>query len=129
MMYLFSQIKLTVGGLDMEIISNPGQVTPMLAYLTQPDDYNSNAGLKSCWCKDTTNHASSQKFNQSAAIAVGDRLTPIENPNYNQGFAARRSLLMSANPRGSFTFVIPLDHMFGFAGYDKIIYNLKHSLT
>ena len=45
MMYLFSQIKLTVGGLDMEIISNPGQVTSMLAYLTQPDDYNSNAGL------------------------------------------------------------------------------------
>src|SRR5437870_9944661 len=71
MMYLFSQIKLTVGGLDMEIISNPGQVTPMLAYLTQPDDYNSNAGLKSCWCKDTTNHARTIKFNQSAAIAAG----------------------------------------------------------
>ena len=36
---------------------------------------------------------------------------------------------MSANPRGSFEFVIPLDHMFGFAGYDKLIYNVKHSLT
>lgn len=129
MMYLFSEIKLTVGGIEMERISNPGQVTSMLAYLTQPDDYNSNAGLKSCWCKDTSNHASSNKFNQSAAIAVGDRLTPVENPNYNQGFAARRGLLMSANPRGSFSFIIPFDHMFGFAGYDKLIYNVKHSLT
>ena len=133
MMYLFSQIKLTVGGLDMGIISNPGQVTSMLAYLTQPDDYNSNAGLKSCWCKDTTNHASSIKFRESAALAAGaiaaGALTPVENPNYNQGFAARRGLLMSANPRGSFSFIIPFDHMFGFAGYDKIIYNVKHSLT
>src|SRR5207245_6591595 len=47
MMYLFSEIKLTVGGLDMEIISNPGQVTSVLSYLTQPDDYNYNAVLKS----------------------------------------------------------------------------------
>src|SRR5207245_114543 len=109
------------------------QVTSMLAYLTQPDDYNSNAGLKSCWCKDTTNHASSIKFRESAALVAGaiaaGALTPVENPNYNQGFAARRGLLMSANPRGSFSFIIPFDHMFGFAGYDKIIYNVKHSLT
>ena len=72
MMYLFSQIKLTVGGKIMEQISNPGQVTSMLAYLTQPDDYNSNAGLKSCWSKDTTNHADSNEFVASvAAPAAG----------------------------------------------------------
>ena len=128
MMYLFSQIKLTVGGKIMEQISNPGQVTSMLAYLTQPDDYNSNAGLKSCWSKDTTNHGDSNQFVASVAAPAAGYI-PTKNPNYNQGFAARRGLLMSANPRGSFEFVIPLDHMFGFAGYDKLIYNVKHSLT
>ena len=71
MMYLFSEIKYTIGGKIMEQISNPGQISTMLAYLTQPDDYNSNAGLKSCWSKDTTNNANSNKFIQSPAHAAG----------------------------------------------------------
>ena len=65
MMYLFSQIKYTMGGKTMEQISDPGQITSILAYLTLPDDYNSNAGLMSCWSKDTTNHANSKKFTES----------------------------------------------------------------
>src|SRR5207244_5156378 len=64
-----------------------------------------------------------------AGAIAARALTPVENPNYNQGFAARRGLLMSANPRGSFSFIIPFDHMIEFAGYDKVIYNVKHSLT
>jgi hypothetical protein len=128
MMYLFNQIKYTIGGKIMEQIANPGQITSMFAYLTQPDDYNSSAGLKSCWCKDTTNNADSKEFVASVAAPAAGYI-PAKNPNYNQGFAARRSLLMSATPRGSFTFVIPFDHMFGFAGYNKVIYNIKHSLS
>ena len=133
MMYLFSKIKYTISGKTMEEISDPGQITSMLAYLTLPDDYNSNAGLMSCWSKDTTNHANSSKYTQSpivpnTGVAAGV-LTPAENPEYNQGFAARKSLLMSADPRGSFTFVIPFSHMFGFSDYNKVIWNVKHSLT
>src|ERR1044072_9292164 len=128
MMYLFSQIKYIIGGKTMEQISDPGQITSMVAYLTLPDDYNSNAGLMSCWSKDTPNHANSQKFTACVAAPVAG-YTPAENVEYNQGFAARRSLLMSADPRGSFTFVIPFSHMFGFSEYDKVIWNVKHSLT
>ena len=36
---------------------------------------------------------------------------------------------MSANPRGSFSFVMPFEHIFGFAEYDKVIYGVKHTLT
>ena len=128
MMYLFSNIKYTVGGKIMEQISDPGQITSMLAYLSQPDDYNSSAGLMSCWSKDTTVHANSKKFTAAGQAPVAGYI-PTENAEYNQGFAARRSLLMSSDPRGSFTFVIPFSHMFGFSDYNKVIWNVKHSLT
>ena len=133
MMYLFSEVSYTVGGTIMERITNPGQVTSMLGYLSQPDDYNTSSALKSCWSKDTTIHANSSKYVQSPAIAAGaiaaGAVTPTENENYNQGFATRRGLLMSAEPRGSFSFIIPFNHMFGFGDYNKVIYNVKHSLT
>jgi len=127
MMYLFSEIRYSVGGQIMERISNPGQITTMLGYLSQPDDYNTSAGLKSCWNKDTTNNANSEEYIASvAAPAAG--YTPRKNPEYNQGFAVRKGLMMSANPRGSFSFIIPFDHMFGFGDYNKVLYNIKHSL-
>ena len=128
MMYLFSEISYSVGDQVVERIYNPGQITSMLAYLSQPDDYSTSAGLKSCWCKDTTDHANSNEFAVSAA-APGAGYIPSRNPEYNQGFAARKSLLMSATPRGSFSFVIPFDHIFGFSDYNKIIYNVKHLLS
>ena len=128
MMYLFSEVSYRVGGTEMERITNPGQATSMLGYLSQPDDYNTSSALKSCWSKDTTVHANSNEFSPSvAAPAAG--YTPSKNPQYNQGFATRRGLLMSADPRGSFSFIIPFDHMFGFADYNKVIHNVKHSLT
>src|SRR5207248_1784364 len=73
MMYLFSEVSYRVGGTEMERITNPGQATSMLGYLSQPDDYNTSSALKSCWCK-------------------------IQNPQYTQGFPTRRGLLMIANP-------------------------------
>ena len=54
---------------------------------------------------------------------------PVENPNYNQGFAIRKGYIFSSNPLGSFEFYIPLSHIFGFAEYIKVIYRMKHSLT
>ena len=128
MMYLFNTIKYSLGGTDIETITRPGQATSIMEYLRQPDDYSTSAALSSCWSKDTTNFADSNKYSPSPAVA--GVLTPVENPNYNQGFAARRGLLFSSNPLGNFEFKIPLDRIFGFAeSYEKIIYSMKHTLT
>ena len=127
MMYLFSEIKYEIGGKVMERISNPGQTTSMLAYLSQPDDYSTSSGLKSCWSKDTTNNANSIEFLASVAVPAAGYI-PAKNPEYNQGFAARKGLLMNADPRGSFSFVIPFDHIFGFGEYDKVMFAQTHAI-
>jgi hypothetical protein len=128
MMYLFSEIKYEIGGKIMERITDPGQTTSMIGYLTQPDDYSTSSGLKSCWSKDTTNNANSIEFAESVAAPAAGYI-PAKNPNYNQGFASRKGLLMSSNPRGNFSFVIPFDHIFGFGEYTKVMYGQKHSLS
>lgn len=135
MMYLFSDIKYTLGGTVLESIHNPGQTTTMLGYLRFPDDYNTNAGLHRCWAKDTSDNASSKKYNDSPQViadqgaAAGD-LTTVDNANYNQGFAVRKGFLMSSTPRGHFEFKIPLEHIFGFNScYKKISWGIKHSLA
>src|SRR5258708_848072 len=134
MMYLFSLVKYELGSTTIESINYPGQITSMLGYLTYPDDFSTSAGLKCCWSKDTTNNADSKKYVASplsaagAAIAAGF-FTPSENPNYNQGFAVRKAHLFNSDPLGCFTFHIPLDHIFGFGEYKKLIYGQKHTLT
>src|SRR6478609_2044349 len=96
MMFLFSDIRYSIGNMNAESINNPGQVTTILSYLSQPDDFNTSSGLNMCWCKDTTNNADSIKYVRSAAVPAGGiaagLLTPSENPNYNQGFAVRKGL-------------------------------------
>ena len=49
----------------------------------------------------------------------------------NNGFAARHAYLnQSPTVTGSFSFRIPMKHIFRFCeDYDKIVYGLKHSLT
>lgn len=128
MMYLFSNIKYSINGTIMETITKPGFTSSILGYLSKPDDYSTSAGLKSCWSKDTTTHADSNRFVASAAAPAAGYI-PQENGNYNQGFAARRGLLMSANPIGSFTFIIPFSHIFSFGEYNKAIFGVKHSLS
>ena len=54
---------------------------------------------------------------------------PARNLEYNAGLAAGKGLLFSSNPRGHFSFNIPLSHIFGFAEYEKVIYGQKHTLT
>ena len=128
MMYLFTGIKYELGATTIETISWPGQVTSMLGYLSYPDDFSTSSGLSSCWSKDTSDNANSVKYVASvAAPAAG--YTPAENPNYNQGFAARKGYLFSSDPLGCFEFHVPLTHIFGFAEYKKVIYGLKHTLT
>ena len=127
-MYLFSEIRYDLGSVTLEKISSPGQTTTLLTLLSQPDDFSTSAGLQYMWAKDTTENANSSEFEASvAAPAAGYR--PAKNPLYNQGFATRRGLLISSDPRGSFSVIVPLSHIFGFAEYKKIIYGEKHTLT
>jgi len=128
MMYLFTEIKYDLGSTNIEKLSCPGQVTSMLGYLSQPDDFSESSGLKYCWSRDTTDNASNSEFATStAAPAVG--YTPSRSGTYNKGFASRKALLVNSAPRGSFSFIIPFNHIFGFAEYKKLVYGEKHTLT
>ena len=57
-------------------------------------------------------------------------MTALADDN-NTGFSIRRFyIIINSNPKGSFSFKIPLKHIFGFCeDYDKVVYGLKHNLT
>ena len=109
MMYLFERIRYDLSGQENENIMNVGQATTMLGLLKYPDDFSKSKGLNQLWYKDTTD---------AAAEA-------------NTGWNIRRQyIVVNSNPRGSFSFKIPLKHIFGFCeDYDKVVYGLKHNLT
>jgi len=49
----------------------------------------------------------------------------------NIGFAARqRHLIQKPDPKGTFSFRVPLENIFGFSDdYEKVVYGFKHQLT
>ena len=110
MMHLFTNIKYQLSGQEIESLYNPGQGTTMIGLLKYPDDFAKSQGLNQLWYKDTDTTAS---------------LTD------NTGFAVRHAyLIKSPNPKGTFSFRIPLKHIFGFCeDYSKIVYGLKQTLT
>ena len=56
--------------------------------------------------------------------------TTANADNNNIGFKKRRIRILINEQAGSFSFKIPLKHIFGFCeDYDKIVYRLKHTLT
>ena len=114
-MHLFKRIRYDLSGQEMENIMNVGQATTMLGLLKYPDDFSKSKGLNQLWYKDTT----------SAAV-----LDPAID-NFNHGFKLRHDYIITVSrPRGSFSFKIPLKHIFGFCeDYDKVVYGLKHNLT
>ena len=128
MMYLFTEGKYDLDSTNIEKLSSPGQIISILGYLSQPDDFSTSAGLKYCWNKDTNTHACSAEFAESANVPAA-HYTTTKYAEYNADFAARKGLLFSSNPRGHFSFIIPLSHIFGFAEYSKVIYGQKHTLT
>ena len=89
-----------------------GQATTMLGLLKYPDDFSKSKGLNQLWYKDTSATAT------------------IDNED-NIGFKIRQAyIIRNPNTKGSFSFKIPLKHIFGFCGdYDKVVYGLKHNLT
>ena len=109
-MHLFSNIKYQLSGQEIESIYNPGQASTMLGLLKYPDDFSKSVGLNQLWYKDTEATAS------------------IDN---NRGFRVRHSYLIeSPVPKGTFSFRIPLKHIFGCCeDYDKIVYGMKQTIT
>ena len=110
MMYRFKRIRYDLSGQEIEAIIHPGQATTMLGLLKYPDDFSKSKGLNQLWYKDTTDAAA------------------LDN---NTGFEIRQAyIIKSSDPKGSFSFKIPLKHIFGFCeDYDKVVYGLKHNLT
>ena len=109
MMHLFKRIQYDLSGQVIESLQNPGQATTMLGLLKYPDDFSKSRGLNQLWYKDTT----------------------IRADNNNNGFSVRRNYIFTnVDPVGTFSFRIPLKHIFGFCeDYDKVVYGLKHNLT
>ena len=118
-MHLFKRIRYELSGQEIENIMNVGQATTMLGLLKYPDDFSKSKGLNQLWYKDTKNST----FMDEA------------NANFNAGFKIRHDYIFGkadgdVNPIGSFSFRIPLKHIFGFCeDYDKVVYGLKHTLT
>src|SRR6218665_3123932 len=110
LMHLFSQISYYLANQDIETIFHPGQATTMLGLLKYPDDFAKAHGLNQLWTKDTT---------ATASIAQ------------NTGFAVRQAyLIRKPTAKGTFSFVVPLKHIFGFCeDYDKVVYGMKHTLS
>ena len=108
-MHLFKRIRYELSGQEIETLVNPGQATTMLGLLKYPDDFSKSKGLNQLWHKD---------------------ITTLANDD-NTGFSIRRFyIIVNSNPKGSFSFKIPLKHIFGFCeDYDKVVYGLKHTLT
>ena len=108
-MHLFKCIQYDLWGHVVEKVNFPGQATTMLGLLKYPDDFSKSKGLNQLWYKDTTVNAN----------------------NNNTGFSIRRShIIVNADPRGTFSFKIPLKHIFGYCeDYDKVVYGFKHNLT
>ena len=110
-MHLFKRIRYDLSGQEIENLVHPGQATTMLGLLKYPDDFSKSKGLNQLWYKDTNTNAT------------------IDN-NGNVGFSVRRHYIFASDPVGTFSFKIPLKHIFGFCeDYDKIVYGLKHNLT
>ena len=106
LMHLFKRIRY-----DLSV--RPGQATTMLGLLKYPDDFSKSKGLSQLWYKGTTD----------AAV--------LDGANTNVGFKIRQDyIIKKPNPKGTFSFRIPLKHIFGFCeDYDKVVYGLKHTLT
>ena len=106
-MHMFDYIRYELSGQEIERLNNPGQATTMLGLLKYPTDFSMSQGMNQCWMKET----------------LGDQL--------KYGMKYRKDYLFEqANPKGTFSFRIPLKHIFGFTeDYNKIVYGFKHQLT
>ena len=111
MMYLFSDVRYHLASHEIEVLQNPGHATTMLGLLKYPDDFSKSQGLNQLWYKDTA---------RNAILDIA-----------NAGFYTRHNYIInSPDPKGTFSFRIPLKHFFGFCqDYTKVIYGMQQKLT
>jgi len=85
----------------------------MLGLLKFPDDFQKSTGLNELWYKDNGTDAS------------------IDGNNRKNDFVARHEyIIRKPDPKGTFSFRVPLKHIFGFCDdYEKVVYCSKHQLT
>ena len=116
MMYLFSDVRYHLASHEIEVLQNPGQATTMLGMLKYPDDFSKSQGLNQLWIKDEN---------------TGRPNIDSNNAGYNAGFKIRHQhIIKSPDPKGSFSFKIPLKHFLGFCeDYKKILYGMQQRLT
>ena len=81
----------------------------MLGLLKYPVDFSKSLGLNQMWYKDTS-------------------LTPDDT---NLGWDIRKKYIIdNSDPKGSFSFRIPLKHIYGFCeDYNKVVYGMRQTLT
>ena len=115
-MYLFSDIRYHLASHEIEVLQNPGRATTMLGLLKYPDDFVKSQGLNQLWLKDENSVTTEIRNN---------------NDNYNKGFDDRHKyIIRTSNPKGTFSFKIPLKHFLGFCeDYKKILYGMQQRLT
>ena len=110
-MYLFSDVRYHLASHEIEVLQNPGHATTMLGLLKYPDDFTKSQGLNQLWMPDDEDGS--------------------HNIANNNGFAIRQDyIIQSPNPKGSFSFKIPLKHFLGFCeDYKKVLYGMQQKLT
>ena len=110
-MYLFSDVRYHLASHEIEVLQNPGHATTMLGMLKYPDDFNKSQGLNQLWAPD---------------IKTGTAV-PADNEGYNM---RHKYIIQTADPKGTFSFKIPLKHFLGFCeDYKKILYGMQQKLT
>ena len=113
-MYLFSDVRYHLASHEIEVLQNPGHATTMLGLLKYPDDFTKSQGLNQLWLPDTNINNNN-----------------VANKDNNIGFKKRHEyIIQTANPKGTFSFKIPLKHFLGFCeDYKKILYGMQQRLT
>ena len=113
-MYLFSDVRYHLASHEIEVLQNPGQATTMLRLLKYPDDFTKSQGLNQLWLPDTN-------------IANNNEANKVDNLGYKK---RHNYIIQRANPKGTFSFKIPLKHFLGFCeDYKKILYGMQQRLT
>ena len=108
-MHLFSNAKYEFAGQEIESVNNPGIAGVLMGAAKFPFDSSVGAGLMQCWSPNT---ADSQIIN-------------------TKGYDARKKYIMAKSvPVGTFSFIVELENVFGFAeDYNKITYGMRQKLT
>ena len=113
-MYLFSDVRYHLASHEIEVLQNPGYATTMLGMLKYPDDFNKSQGLNQCWAPDTP-------------IANNEDANKADNKGFKKRF---EYIISKVDPKGNFSFKIPLKHFLGFCeDYRKILYGMQQRLT